>query len=387
MHTHGKGPGLYGRLAARAFGIPAVHTFHGIHYGSYREVGQDLYLALERRLSRLTHTVINVSRSQEMEGLALRLFRPEQSVVVVNGIDVEETGASDAPIADPPRDAGARPPTTSCSGCVSRWDPVKRFEILLEAVRRLASRVPRLAPPAGGRRQRRGPDPAHRRRDGSRRPRDLHRIPREPGSCVWHPRCLRGDLAEGRAAAGAARGHVRARARRRHGCAGPSRRGRSRSDRPSGAGRGQRGARGGRRRAGRGRPERRRLMGEAGRQRVLVQFGIQTMADHTADVYRAAAGDRRRCGSRERRQPGGRLGDDAGDADAAASASTPRSSAMARRVSVCTPSISPAPSTRCGTTSASIRRRPPRSAASTCGSSRPPRSCVPSAACAATSCG
>jgi len=30
-------------------------------------------------------------------------------------------------------------------GCVSRWDPVKRFEILLQAVRRLASRIPGLA--------------------------------------------------------------------------------------------------------------------------------------------------------------------------------------------------------------------------------------------------
>jgi glycosyltransferase involved in cell wall biosynthesis len=29
-------------------------------------------------------------------------------------------------------------------GCVSRWDPVKRFEILLDAVRRLATRVPRV---------------------------------------------------------------------------------------------------------------------------------------------------------------------------------------------------------------------------------------------------
>jgi glycosyltransferase involved in cell wall biosynthesis len=105
VHTHGKGPGLYGRLAARAFGIPAIHTFHGIHYGSYSRIGQDLYLALERRLSRLTHTVINVSRSQEVEGLALGLFRPEQSVVVVNGIDVEEwSGRCKSPS---PRDPAA----------------------------------------------------------------------------------------------------------------------------------------------------------------------------------------------------------------------------------------------------------------------------------------
>jgi glycosyltransferase involved in cell wall biosynthesis len=143
VHTHGKGPGLYGRLAARAAGVPAVHTFHGIHYGSYSRLGQRLYLALERRLSRLTHTVINVSRSQEVEGLALGLFRPEQSVVVVNGIDIEEMdralGQSSVR-----RETLGLTPDDFVVGCVSRWDPVKRFEILVQAVQRLASRIPRL---------------------------------------------------------------------------------------------------------------------------------------------------------------------------------------------------------------------------------------------------
>ncbi len=143
VHTHGKGPGLYGRLAARWLGVPAVHTFHGIHYGSYSRVGQRLYLCLERRLSLMSHAIINVSASQEAEGLALRLFAPEQSVVVVNGIDVEEMDR----IA---RQSSVRRETLGLGaddfviGCVSRWDPVKRFEILLDAVRRLARDVPRL---------------------------------------------------------------------------------------------------------------------------------------------------------------------------------------------------------------------------------------------------
>ncbi len=89
VHTHGKGPGLYGRLAAWWTGVPAVHTFHGIHYRGYSPLNQVLYLALEGALSRLTHTVINVSASQEAEGLRLRLFGPSQSAVVVNGVDLE----------------------------------------------------------------------------------------------------------------------------------------------------------------------------------------------------------------------------------------------------------------------------------------------------------
>jgi glycosyltransferase involved in cell wall biosynthesis len=144
VHTHGKGPGLYGRLAARALGVPAVHTFHGIHYASYSRLGQRLYLTLERRLSRLTHAIINVSRSQEAEGLALGLFRPEQSVVVVNGIDVDEM---DQAIRQSPvhRETLGLSADDFVLGCVSRWDPVKRFEVLLDAVRLLAGRIRRMA--------------------------------------------------------------------------------------------------------------------------------------------------------------------------------------------------------------------------------------------------
>ena len=79
VHTHGKGPGLYGRLAAWWTGVPVVHTFHGIHYRDYPRLGQALYLAMERVLSQLTHTIINVSASQEAEGLSLRLSRSRQS--------------------------------------------------------------------------------------------------------------------------------------------------------------------------------------------------------------------------------------------------------------------------------------------------------------------
>jgi len=119
VHTHGKGAGLYGRLAAWLAGVPAVHTSHGIHYESYSGVGRRAYLALERRLSRITHTLINVSDSQEAEALALGVARRGRSSVVVNGIDVDELAAR-APPARPRRwrAAGAR-----ALRCVARLGP------------------------------------------------------------------------------------------------------------------------------------------------------------------------------------------------------------------------------------------------------------------------
>jgi len=286
IHTHGKGPGLYGRLAARALGVPAVHTFHGIHYSGYSWLGQRLYLALERRLARLSHAIINVSRSQEAEGLSLRLFRPEQSVVVVNGIDVEEL---DRAIRQFPirRETLGLSAEDFVLGCVSRWDPVKRFEILLQAVRRLASRIPRLVLLLVG---------------GGGEEARIRRIVAETGlgdrviftGFLGNPARVYGildlyvatSLKEGlplapleAMSAGLAivatdvPGHRDVVVRSQTGLLVPPEDSASLAEAIT---------------ALVADPERRRRMGEAGRQRVLDHFAVQSMADRTADVYRGA---------------------------------------------------------------------------------------------------
>jgi len=141
VHTHGKGAGVYGRLAARLARVPAVHTFHGIHYESYSRAGQRVYLALERRLAAITHTVINVSASQEVEALALGVARADRSVVVVNGIDVDEL-ATRAPATR--AELGLRD-GTRVLGCVARFDPVKRHDALVRAFASIARRRPDVA--------------------------------------------------------------------------------------------------------------------------------------------------------------------------------------------------------------------------------------------------
>ncbi len=143
VHTHGKGPGLYGRLAARWARVPAVHTFHGIHYSGYPRPVRAVYLALERGLSRVSHTIINVSASQEAEGLGLRLFQPSQSIVIVNGIDL---AGLDGVVAHSPvrRESLGLAPSDPVVGCVTRFDPIKRIETMLRALQVLASRNPPL---------------------------------------------------------------------------------------------------------------------------------------------------------------------------------------------------------------------------------------------------
>ena len=143
VHTHGTGPGCYGRLVARWMRVPAIHTFHGLHDSGYPPLSRHLYLALERQLARWSHTIINVSRSQHLEGLGLRLFRPEQGVVIVNGVDIEgmERVLLESPIR---RESLGLTAADVVIGCVSRFDPVQRIELLVEALRRLRARFPRL---------------------------------------------------------------------------------------------------------------------------------------------------------------------------------------------------------------------------------------------------
>jgi glycosyltransferase involved in cell wall biosynthesis len=138
VHSHGKGAGLYGRLAAWLVGVPSVHTFHGIHYEGYSRIGQRLYLELERRLAGVTHTIINVSKSQNEEALRLGLTVPEHSEVIVNGIDVDEFAAR--PASD--KAALGLTPGKQAVGYVARFDPVKRHDVLLKAFELVVKRNP-----------------------------------------------------------------------------------------------------------------------------------------------------------------------------------------------------------------------------------------------------
>lgn len=137
IHSHGKGAGLYGRLVARALGVPAVHTLHGLHFEGYGASGRAAYLIMERWLSRWTRVIVNVSRAQEAEGLALRLFDRRQSRVVLNGVDVGRLAAAALDRWDA-RKALGLPASGPVVGCAARFDRVKRLDMLLHAMARVS---------------------------------------------------------------------------------------------------------------------------------------------------------------------------------------------------------------------------------------------------------
>jgi len=86
LHAHGKGAGLYARLLALLCGIPAVHTFHGVHLQAYGPFKRQLYRLYERCASLFTRRGIAVSQGERAEILRQGLMPESKLDVVDNGV-------------------------------------------------------------------------------------------------------------------------------------------------------------------------------------------------------------------------------------------------------------------------------------------------------------
>jgi glycosyltransferase involved in cell wall biosynthesis len=91
IHTHGKGPGLYGRLIGKILNIPTVHTFHGFHYEALPTLTRWLHLLAENLLSLVTSQHIFVSMGEKKRARVITFLDKENSTVIHNGVDYEYT--------------------------------------------------------------------------------------------------------------------------------------------------------------------------------------------------------------------------------------------------------------------------------------------------------
>ena len=142
VHSHGKGAGLYGRLAARRAGVSAIHTFHGIHYAGYPAGLGHFYLALERRLGRITEAVVCVSESEARDAAALGLAPLGRTRVIVNGIDARRIAEAAMPRPSA-RNALGLEPDALVVGTVARLDSVKALDVLLRGFAVLVAGQPK----------------------------------------------------------------------------------------------------------------------------------------------------------------------------------------------------------------------------------------------------
>ena len=89
IHTHGKGPGLYGRFIGKILNIPTIHTFHGFHYETLPALTRWLHLLADNLLSIITNQHIFVSMGEKKRAQVIRFLGEKNSTVIHNGIDYE----------------------------------------------------------------------------------------------------------------------------------------------------------------------------------------------------------------------------------------------------------------------------------------------------------
>jgi glycosyltransferase involved in cell wall biosynthesis len=147
VHTHNPKPGLYGRLAARLVGVPAVvNTVHGLYATPEDSRARRL---LVYSLERVASTCSQAELVQNVEDLDVlrRLRVPEEKLVLLgNGVDLERF----RPRSD--REEGAKvraslgiAPDRVVVGTVGRLVREKGLQELFDAARRLSSTRPDIA--------------------------------------------------------------------------------------------------------------------------------------------------------------------------------------------------------------------------------------------------
>ena len=144
VHTHSAKAGVLGRLAAWLNGVPVIiHTPH--HFPFEMDVSNPrkaVYLWLERLVARITDRLVCVCEAERAVALTNRVARPEQLVVIENGIKLP------AELPDPQRRELRRQLGVEegelAVGIVARLSPQKGHACLLRALARLTDKSTRI---------------------------------------------------------------------------------------------------------------------------------------------------------------------------------------------------------------------------------------------------
>ena len=154
VHTHTAKAGILGRLAARlALGRApiVIHTYHGhVLRGYFGPRTEAVYRLLERVLGRLSTRLIGVSPATVDELVALRVAPRRQFAALPIGLDLDRFLAV-GPAADGLRGALGAGPDTLVATFVGRLVPIKRVDLLIDAVKLARARGADVA--AGDRRR------------------------------------------------------------------------------------------------------------------------------------------------------------------------------------------------------------------------------------------
>jgi glycosyltransferase involved in cell wall biosynthesis len=137
VHTHASKAGALGRKAARACNVPVVvHTFHGHVFHSYfGRVKTNLFKAIERRLARISHAIVAISKTQKLELTELHKICPTKKVTVVPlGFDLQPFHTKRFKERKAQREKWGIEKHDVAIGIVGRLAPVKNHTFFLEVI-------------------------------------------------------------------------------------------------------------------------------------------------------------------------------------------------------------------------------------------------------------
>lgn len=140
VHTHVAKAGALGRIAARRAGAPRiVHTYHGFPFHEFQSrARRSAYIAIERRLGRITDVALCVGTGVAAEAVRRGLILPERIRTIGVAVDFGPSGDPDS--RDRARHDLGIPPDATVVGAVGRLTYQKAPEDFLAALRELGRR-------------------------------------------------------------------------------------------------------------------------------------------------------------------------------------------------------------------------------------------------------
>ena len=145
IHTHGKGPGLYGRIIGKILNIPVVHTFHGFHYEDLPMITRWLHLLVDNFLTLITTHHIFVSSGEKSRARVIKFLDDENSTTIHNGIDHEHISNISVTRNTVLKSTGCdKWENKKILGTISRISPEKGILNLLSAFSKVVQKIPDL---------------------------------------------------------------------------------------------------------------------------------------------------------------------------------------------------------------------------------------------------
>jgi glycosyltransferase involved in cell wall biosynthesis len=135
VHTHSSKAGALGRFAAHRVGVPAiVHTFHGFPFHDF-QFGplRATYIAVERRLGRITDQFLAVGGAVAAQAISLRIAPAERIRTIASAIALDILPASAGNRASA-RHLMGLPEDAQVVGTVGRLAPQKAPQDMVAAI-------------------------------------------------------------------------------------------------------------------------------------------------------------------------------------------------------------------------------------------------------------